>query len=429
MKLIRIKRINREEGMMEMPSFENLKRTDEEVYEAIQKELTREKNKIELIASENFVSPAVMEAMGSYMTNKYAEGYPGARYYGGCEYVDIVEDLARERLKKLFGAEHANVQPHSGAQANMAVYLAVLNPGDTVLGMNLSHGGHLTHGSKVNFSGKIYNFIPYGVKEETGRIDYEELESLALEHHPKLIVAGASAYPREIDFKRIKEIADKVGSLLMVDMAHIAGLVAAGLHQNPVEYADIVTSTTHKTLRGPRGGIILCKEQYAKQIDKAVFPGTQGGPLMHVIAAKAVCFGEALKPEFKEYQKQIVENAKVLAEELLKYDFHLVSGGTDNHLILIDLRNKTITGKELETRLDEVGITVNKNAVPFDTEKPSITSGIRIGTPAVTTRGFGKKEMKTIAKLINDTVQNYETKKEEIKEEVKKMCDAFPLYA
>ena len=429
MKLIRIKRINREEGMMEMPSFENLKRTDEEVYEAIQKELTREKNKIELIASENFVSPAVMEAMGSYMTNKYAEGYPGARYYGGCEYVDIVEDLARERLKKLFGAEHANVQPHSGAQANMAVYLAVLNPGDTVLGMNLSHGGHLTHGSKVNFSGKIYNFIPYGVKEETGRIDYEELESLALEHHPKLIVAGASAYPREIDFKRIKEIADKVGCLLMVDMAHIAGLVAAGLHQNPVEYADIVTSTTHKTLRGPRGGIILCKEQYAKQIDKAVFPGTQGGPLMHVIAAKAVCFGEALKPEFKEYQKQIVENAKVLAEELLKYDFHLVSGGTDNHLILIDLRNKKITGKELETRLDEVGITVNKNAVPFDTEKPSITSGIRIGTPAVTTRGFGKEEMKTIAKLINDTVQNYETKKEEIKEEVQKMCDAFPLYA
>lgn len=429
MKLIRIKRINREEGMMEMPSFENLKRTDEEVYEAIQKELTREKNKIELIASENFVSPAVMEAMGSYMTNKYAEGYPGARYYGGCEYVDIVEDLARERLKKLFGAEHANVQPHSGAQANMAVYLAVLNPGDTVLGMNLSHGGHLTHGSKVNFSGKIYNFIPYGVKEETGRIDYEELESLALEHHPKLIVAGASAYPREIDFKRIKEIADKVGSLLMVDMAHIAGLVAAGLHQNPVEYADIVTSTTHKTLRGPRGGIILCKEQYAKQIDKAVFPGTQGGPLMHVIAAKAVCFGEALKPEFKEYQKQIVENAKVLAEELLKYDFHLVSGGTDNHLILIDLRNKKITGKELETRLDEVGITVNKNAVPFDTEKPSITSGIRIGTPAVTTRGFGKEEMKKIAKLINETVQNYETKKEEIKEEVQKMCDAFPLYA
>ncbi len=411
-----------------MPSFDNLKRTDVEVYDAIEAELNRQRNKIELIASENFVSDAVMEAMGSYMTNKYAEGYPRARYYGGCECVDIVEDLARDRLKKIFGAEHANVQPHSGAQANMAAYFAVLTPGDTVLGMNLSHGGHLTHGSKVNFSGKIYNFISYGVKEETGRIDYDELERLAIENKPKLIVAGASAYPREIDFKRIKEISDKVGSLFMVDMAHIAGLVAAGLHQNPVEFADVVTSTTHKTLRGPRGGIILCKEEYAKQIDKAVFPGTQGGPLMHVIAGKAVCFGEALKPEFKEYQKQIVKNAKVLAEELIKYGFNLVSGGTDNHLILIDLRNKGITGKELEERLDNVGITVNKNSVPFDTEKPTITSGIRIGTPAVTTRGFKEEEMKEIARLINETVENYETGKEEIKLAVEKVCKKFPLY-
>ena len=411
-----------------MPSFEKLKKEDEKVYEAIELELNRQRNKIELIASENFVSDAVMEAMGSYMTNKYAEGYPRARYYGGCECVDIVEDLARDRLKKIFGAEHANVQPHSGAQANMAVYFALLNPGDTVLGMNLSHGGHLTHGSKVNFSGKIYNFISYGVKEETGRIDYDELERLALENKPKLIVAGASAYPREIDFKRIREIADKTGSLFMVDMAHIAGLVAAGLHQNPVEYADVVTSTTHKTLRGPRGGIILCKEEYAKQIDKAVFPGTQGGPLMHVIAGKAVCFGEALKPEFKEYQNQIVKNAKVLAEELIKYGFNLVSGGTDNHLILIDLRNKGITGKELEERLDNVGITVNKNSVPFDTEKPTITSGIRIGTPAVTTRGFKEEEMKEIARLINETVENYETGKEEIKLAVEKVCKKFPLY-
>ena len=411
-----------------MPSFDNLKRTDVEVYDAIEAELNRQRNKIELIASENFVSDSVMEAMGSYMTNKYAEGYPRARYYGGCECVDIVEDLARDRLKKIFGAEHANVQPHSGAQANMAAYFAVLTPGDTVLGMNLSHGGHLTHGSKVNSSGKLYNFIPYGVDEKTGRIDYDELERLAIENKPKLIVAGASAYPREIDFKRIKEIADKVGSLFMVDMAHIAGLVAAGLHQNPVEYADIVTSTTHKTLRGPRGGIILCKEELAKQIDKAIFPGSQGGPLMHVIAAKAVCFGEALKPEFKEYQKQIVKNAKVLADELMSYGFNLVSGGTDNHLILIDLRNKGITGKELEERLDDVGITVNKNSVPFDTEKPTITSGIRVGTPAVTTRGFKEEEMKEIAKLINETVENYETNKETIKSDVQKICKRFPLY-
>ena len=411
-----------------MPSFEKLKKTDEEVYNAIQLELNRQRNKIELIASENFVSDSVMEAMGSYMTNKYAEGYPHARYYGGCEYVDIVEDLARERVKKLFGAEYANVQPHSGAQANMAVYFAVLEPGDTVLGMNLSHGGHLTHGSKVNTSGKLYNFIPYGVNEKTGRIDYDELEKLALENKPKLILAGASAYAREIDFARIRQIADKTNSIFMVDMAHIAGLVAAGLHQNPVKYADIVTSTTHKTLRGPRGGLILCKEKYGKQIDKAIFPGVQGGPLMHVIAGKAVCFGEALKPEFKEYQKQIIKNAKVLAEELVKLGFNLVSGGTDDHLMLVDLRNKGITGKELETRLDDVGITVNKNAVPFDTEKPTVTSGIRIGTPAVTTRGFKEEEMIKSANLINMTVEHYEDKKEEIREEVAKICKKFPLY-
>ena len=411
-----------------MPSFENLKREDKEVYDAIEKELGRQRNKIELIASENFVSNSVMEAMGSYLTNKYAEGYPHARYYGGCENVDIVEDLARERVKKLFGAEHANVQPHSGAQANMAVYFALLEPGDTVLGMNLSHGGHLTHGSKVNASGKLYNFVPYGVDEKTGTIDYEELERLAIENKPKLILAGASAYPRIIDFARIREIVNKTGSLFMVDMAHIAGLVAAGLHPNPVKYADVVTSTTHKTLRGPRGGLILCREEYAKQIDKAIFPGTQGGPLMHVIAGKAVCFGEALKPEFIEYQKQIIKNAKALSEELVKLGFNLVSGGTDNHLMLIDLRNKGITGKELETRLDDVGITVNKNAVPFDTEKPTITSGIRIGTPAVTTRGFKEEEMKKVAKLIDMTVEHYEDKKEEIREEVANICNKYPLY-
>ena len=362
------------------------------------------------------------------MTNKYAEGYPGHRYYGGCECVDIAESLAIERAKELFGAEYANVQPHSGAQANMSVYFAVLQPGDTVLGMNLAHGGHLTHGSKVNSSGKLYNFIPYGVGEQTGRIDYDELERLAIENKPKLILAGASAYPREIDFKRIREIADKTGSIFMVDMAHIAGLVAAGLHQNPVKYADIVTTTTHKTLRGPRGGLILCKEEYGKAIDKALFPGTQGGPLMHVIAAKAVCFGEALKPEFKEYQTQIVKNAKVLSEELVRLGFNLVSGGTDNHLMLIDLRNKGITGKELEERLDNVGITTNKNSVPFDTEKPMITSGIRIGTPAVTTRGFKEEEMIKIAHLINMTVENYEDKKEEIRVEVAAICAKYPLY-
>lgn len=352
----------------------------------------------------------------------------GHRYYGGCECVDIAEDLARDRLKELFGAEYANVQAHSGAQANMAVYVAMIKPGDTVLGMNLSHGGHLTHGSPVNFSGKLYNFIPYGVDEKTGRIDYDEVEKLAIAHKPKLILAGASAYPREIDFKRFREIADKTGSLFMVDMAHIAGLVAAGLHQNPVKYADFVTSTTHKTLRGPRGGIILCKEKYGPAIDKGIFPGTQGGPLMHVIAAKAVCFGEALKPGFKEYQKQIIDNAKVLADELVKLGFNLVSGGTDNHLMLIDLRNKKITGKELETRLDDVGITVNKNSVPFDTEKPMITSGIRIGTPAVTTRGFKEAEMIEIAKLIDMTVSSYEEKKEEIRTRVSAVCKKYPLY-
>ena len=409
-----------------MPSLENLKAEDIQVYDAIMKELNRQRNKIELIASENFVSPSVMEAMGSYLTNKYAEGYPAHRYYGGCEYVDIVEDLARDRVKEIFGAEHANVQPHSGAQANMAVYAALLQPGDTVLGMNLSHGGHLTHGSKVNASGKLYNFIPYGLNEKNGRIDYDEVERLALKHKPKLILAGASAYPRIIDFERFREIADKVGSYFMVDMAHIAGLVAAGLHPNPVEYADVVTSTTHKTLRGPRGGLILCKEKYAQVIDKAIFPGTQGGPLMHVIAAKAVCFKEALKPDFKTYQEQIIKNSAVLAEELLKLNFNLVSGGTDNHLILIDLRNKHITGKELETKLDDVGITVNKNAVPFDTEKPSITSGIRIGTPAVTTRGFKEDDMKEIAQLINMVVENKNT--EEIKQRVKKLCEKHPLY-
>ena len=409
-----------------MPSFENLKKTDIETYDAIMKELNRQRNKIELIASENFVSNSVMEAMGSYMTNKYAEGYPAHRYYGGCEYVDVVEDLARDRVKKLFNAEYANVQPHSGAQSNMAVYVALLKPGDSVLGMNLSHGGHLTHGSKVNASGKLYNFIPYGLSEKTGEIDYNEVERLALEHKPKLILAGASAYARIIDFKRFREIANKVGAYFMVDMAHIAGLVAAGLHPNPVEYADVVTSTTHKTLRGPRGGLILCREKYGAIIDKAIFPGTQGGPLMHIIAAKAVCFKEALEPEFKIYQKQVIKNAATLAEELLKLDFNLVSGGTDNHLILIDLRNKHITGKELETKLDDVGITVNKNAVPFDTEKPTITSGIRIGTPAVTTRGFKEEDMKEIADLIDMVVRDENL--EEVKSRVTALCKKYPLY-
>jgi len=409
-------------------SLENVKKVDPEVYEYILKEMERQQNKIELIASENFTSRAVMEAQGSQLTNKYAEGYPGKRYYGGCEYVDVIEDLARERMKKLFGAEHANVQPHSGSQANMAVYMAVLEPGDKVLGMNLSHGGHLTHGSPVNFSGKLFNFIAYGVNEE-GFIDYEELRKLALQEKPKMIVSGASAYPRIIDFKKIREICDEVGAYMMVDMAHIAGLVAAGLHPNPVEYADFVTTTTHKTLRGPRGGAILCKEQYAKLIDKTIFPGIQGGPLEHVIAAKAVCFKEAMSEEFKEYQRKVLENAKTLANALMERGFKLVSGGTDNHLMLVDLRNKHITGKDAEHLLDEVGITVNKNTIPFDPESPFVTSGIRIGTPAVTTRGFGKEEMVEIADIINWVIENRDMDLTPARERVKALVNKFKLYA
>ncbi|SKA81398.1 glycine hydroxymethyltransferase [Caloramator quimbayensis] len=408
-------------------SLENVRKIDSEVYEAIINEMNRQKSKIELIASENFTSKAVMEAQGSQLTNKYAEGYPGKRYYGGCEYVDVVENLARERLKKLFNAEHANVQPHSGSQANMGVYFTVLETGDKVLGMNLSHGGHLTHGSPVNFSGKLYNFISYGVNED-GYIDYEELRKTALKEKPKMIVAGASAYPRIIDFKKIREICDEAGCYMMVDMAHIAGLVAAGLHPNPVEYADFVTTTTHKTLRGPRGGAILCKEQYSKAIDKTIFPGIQGGPLEHIIAAKAVCFKEAMSDEFKEYQKKVLENAKSLSKALMDRDFKLVSGGTDNHLMLIDLRNKKITGKEAEHLLDEVGITVNKNTIPFETESPFVTSGIRIGTPAVTTRGFGKEEMVAIADIINWVIENRDKDLTPAKDRVKKICDSFPLY-
>ena len=369
-----------------------------------------------------------MAAMGTVLTNKYAEGYPGKRYYGGCECVDVAENIAIERAKKLFGAEFVNVQPHSGAQANLAVYFALCNVGDTILGMNLAHGGHLTHGSPVNMSGKNYNFISYGLNEETGRIDYEELERLAVENKPKLIVAGASAYPRIIDFKRISEIAKSVGAYFMVDMAHIAGLVAAGLHPNPVECADVVTTTTHKTLRGPRGGMILCREELGKQINKAIFPGTQGGPLMHIIAAKAVCFGEALKPEFKEYQTKIVKNAKAMVQELAKEGFNMVSGGTDNHLILLDLRNFGITGKELEKKLDEVFITVNKNAVPNDPESPFITSGIRIGTPSVTTRGFNEDDCRLIARMIKLAATDFDAKADYIREEITKLCRKYPLY-
>ena len=408
-----------------MFSFDYVKDFDPEVAKAMEDELGRQRNNLELIASENLVSEAVMAAMGSHLTNKYAEGYPGKRYYGGCENVDIAENLARERAKKLFGAEHANVQPHSGAQANMTVYFTVLNPGDTILGMNLAHGGHLTHGSPVNFSGKIYNIVPYGV-DKNGYIDYEELEKIALECKPKIIVAGASAYPRIIDFERFRKIADMVGAYLMVDMAHIAGLVAAGLHPNPVPYADFVTTTTHKTLRGPRGGMILCKEKYAKALDKSLFPGIQGGPLMHIIAGKAVAFKEALTDEFKEYQKQIIKNAKVLAEELMNMGYNLISGGTDNHLMLVDLTNKNITGKEAEALLDKVGITVNKNAIPYDTQKPNITSGIRIGTPAMTTRGMKEEEMKTIAKLIDMTLSGKD--EEQIAKEVLELTSRFPLY-
>ncbi|MDU7886072.1 MAG: serine hydroxymethyltransferase, partial [Clostridium perfringens] len=386
-------------------NFDNLEREDEQIAHLVQKEKERQENSIELIASENFVSKAVMEAMGSYLTNKYAEGYPSKRYYGGCHVVDEVEDLARERVKKLFGAEHANVQPHSGSQANMAVYFSILEPGDTVLGMDLSHGGHLTHGSPVNFSGRLFNFMSYGVDKETETINYENVRELALKHKPKLIVAGASAYSRIIDFKTLREIADEVGSYLMVDIAHIAGLVATGLHPSPVPYADFVTSTTHKTLRGPRGGLILCKEKFAKALDKNIFPGIQGGPLMHIIAAKAVCFKEALEPSFKTYMEQVVKNAQVLAEALESYGFKLVSNGTDNHLILVDLTNKDITGKDAEILLDSIGITLNKNTVPNETRSPFVTSGVRIGTPAITTRGFKEEEMKEIASIINDAIK------------------------
>ena len=404
-----------------------IRKTDPEIADAMEKELARQRRNIELIASENIVSEAVMAAMGSHLTNKYAEGYPGKRYYGGCECVDISEKLAIERAKELFGAEHANVQPHSGAQANIAVYQAFLQHGDTVLGMSLDHGGHLTHGSPVNFSGINYNFVSYGVENDTGRIDYDKVEAMVKEHKPRLIVAGASAYPRKIDFKRFGEIAHENGAYLMVDMAHIAGLVAAGLHENPVPYADVVTTTTHKTLRGPRGGLILCREEYAKKIDKAIFPGMQGGPLEHVIAAKAVCFKEALSPEFKEYQKNIVSNCAVFAEAMMKEGFNLVSGGTDNHLMLVDLRNMGITGKELEHRLDEVYITANKNAIPGDPESPFVTSGVRLGTAAVTSRGFNNDDMREVAHLIYMTVKEFD-KADEIRARVEKLCAAHPLY-
>ena len=400
---------------------------DKEVGEALGLELGRQRRNLELIASENIVSPAVMLAMGTVPTNKYAEGYPGKRYYGVCEDVDILENLAIERAKKLFGCDHVCVQPHSGASANMAVYQAFLKPGDTVMGLNLAHGGHLTHGSPVNMSGLLYHFVPYNVNDE-GFLDYDEIRRIAKECKPKMIVAGASAYPREIRFDIFADIAKEVGAYLFVDMAHIAGLVAAGLHQSPVPYADVVTTTTHKTLRGPRGGIIMCKEEYAKAIDKAIFPGTQGGPLMHIIAAKAVCFGEALKPEFKEYQQQVVKNAKVLAEGMLEEGFNLVSGGTDNHLMLVDLQNMGVTGKEMQKRLDEVYITVNKNAVPNDPASPFVTSGIRIGTPAVTTRGLKEEDMRVIAKLIKKTVTDFDSKFDEIRREVTKICDKYPLY-
>ena len=410
-------------------NFVNLKREDKEISDLMEKELKRQREGIELIASENFASQAVMEAMGSHLTNKYAEGYPSKRYYGGCEIVDEVEEVARNRAKELFGAEHVNVQPHSGSQANMAVYFTILEPGDTVLGMDLSHGGHLTHGSPVNFSGKLFNFVSYGVDSETERINYDNVRELALKHKPKLIVAGASAYSRVIDFKKFKEICDEVGAYFMVDMAHIAGLVAAGEHPSPVPYADFVTSTTHKTLRGPRGGLILCKEKYAKALDKNIFPGMQGGPLMHVIAAKAVCFKEALEPSFKTYMKNVVLNCKVLGDELVKYGFKLVSNGTDNHLILVDLTNKDITGKEAENLLDSIGITVNKNTVPNETRSPFVTSGVRIGTAAVTTRGFNTEAMKEIASIINDAIENRNSNLEPLRERVKVLCAKYPLYS
>ena len=411
-----------------MYSFEEIQKVDAEIAQAIEKEIGRQNNKIELIASENFVSKAVMAAMGSPLTNKYAEGYPGKRYYGGCEYVDIVENLAIERAKEIFGAEHANVQPHSGAQANMAVFFAVLNPGDTVMGMNLSHGGHLTHGSPVNMSGKHYNIVPYGVDEKTGYIDYDLVRAIAKEHKPKLIIAGASAYPRTIDFAKFREIADEVGAYLMVDMAHIAGLVAAGLHPNPVPYAEFVTTTTHKTLRGPRGGMILCKAEVAKLIDKSIFPGIQGGPLMHVIAAKAVSFKEALSDEFKAYQQQIVRNAKALANALMERGLNLVSGGTDNHLMMVDLRNLDLTGKEAEKRLDQIGVTCNKNTIPFDPQSPFVTSGIRLGTPAVTSRGMKEEDMEVIADIITMTLKDFESNKAKAAEKVAELVAKYPLY-
>jgi len=410
-------------------NLELIRLTDPAVADAMEKELFRQRDHIELIASENFVSEAVMAAMGSALTNKYAEGYPGRRYYGGCECVDLVEQLAIDRAKALFGSEHANVQPHSGAQANMAVCFALLKPGDTILGMNLAHGGHLTHGSPVNFSGSYFNVVGYGVSDDNHLIDYNEVERLAKAHRPKLIIAGASAYPRIIDFKRFADIAREVGALLMVDMAHIAGLVAAGLHPSPVGLADVVTSTTHKTLRGPRGGLILCREEYAKAIDKAVFPGIQGGPLMHVIAAKAVCFGEALTPQFKEYQRRILKNASALAGALTEQGFTLVSGGTDNHLMLADLRAFNITGKDLEKRLDSVNITVNKNAIPNDPQSPFVTSGIRVGTPAVTSRGFDEADMRAIARLIKLATTEFEDKAEEIRAGVAALCEKHPLYS
>lgn len=415
---------------MEQVKQAALKKADPEIFEAIEKEKERQQNNIELIASENFVSEAVMEAIGSVLTNKYAEGYPGKRYYGGCEFVDVAEDLARDRVKELFGAEHANVQPHSGAQANMAVYSALLEPGDTVLGMNLSHGGHLTHGSPVNFSGKLYNFEAYGVEKETEQINYDVVLQKAKEVKPKLIVAGASAYSRTIDFAKFREIADEVGAYLMVDMAHIAGLVAAGLHPNPVPYADVVTTTTHKTLRGPRGGVILCKAEYAKKIDSAVFPGMQGGPLMHVIAAKAVAFKEALSDEFKEYAKQVVKNAAVLAEELTNAGVRVVSGGTDNHLLLLDMKPLGLTGRDAEKVLDDILITTNKNTIPFDTESPAVTSGIRVGTAAVTTRGFKEPEIREVAAIIVTALQNYENEQvlNEMRQRVLNLTERFPLY-
>ena len=409
--------------------FDKLSQFDPEVASACDAELRRQKRNIELIASENIVSEAVLLAAGTPLTNKYAEGFPGKRYYGGCECVDVVENIARERAKKLFGAEHANVQPHCGASANLAVFFALLQPGDTVMGMDLANGGHLSHGSPVNISGKYFNVVPYTLDPETETIDYDKVRETALACRPKMIIAGASAYPRVIDFKRFREIADEVGAYLMVDMAHIAGLVAAGLHPSPVPYAHVVTTTTHKTLRGPRGGMILCREEFAKQIDKAIFPGTQGGPLMHIIAAKAVALGEALTDEFKAYQRRIVENAKVLADSLTAEGFRLVSGGTDNHLMLVDLRPFNITGKDMEKRLDEVRITVNKNTIPNDPQSPFVTSGIRVGTPAVTSRGFGTEEMKVIARLIGDVARDFEGTREKVTEKTAELCEKFPIYS